>query len=162
METVSTRMQGILPLFDLHTEFFPKVLDGISDEDAHKRLDTPANHIAWLTGSLVEQRFDLAGLLKVEATSSANDLFKDFQGIKNGQQYPSLEIFKKDWQRISPLLRTALVNVTDEQLDHIWEFPGMKMPFWDLLTFNIYREANCIGQIALWRRLLNYEPMKYM
>lgn len=162
METVSTRMQGILPMFDLHTTFFPKVLDGISDEDAHKRLDTPANHIAWLTGSLVQQRFDLAGLLKVEATSSANDLFKDFQGIKNGQQYPSLEIFKKDWQRISPLLRTALVNVTDEQLDHIWEFPGMKMPLWDLLTFNIYREANCIGQIALWRRLLNYEPMKYM
>ncbi|MET3879532.1 DinB family protein [Chitinophaga sp. OAE865] len=162
METVSTRMQGILPLFDLHTTFFSKVLDGISDEDAHKRLDTPANHVAWLTGSLVQQRFDLAGLLKVEATSSANDLFKDFQGIKNGQQYPSLEIFKKDWQRISPLLRTALVNVTDEQLDQILEFPGMKMPLWDLLTFNIYREANCIGQIALWRRLLNYEPMKYM
>ncbi|WP_142688029.1 DinB family protein [Chitinophaga polysaccharea] len=162
METVSTRMQGILPLFDLHTTFFPKVLDGISDEDAHKRLDTPANHVAWLTGSLVQQRFELAGLLKVEAASSANDLFKDFQGIKDGQQYPSLEIFKKDWQRISPLLRTALVNVTDEQLDQILEFPGMKMSLWDLLTFNTYREANCIGQIALWRRLLNYEPMKYM
>jgi hypothetical protein len=162
METVSTRMQGILPLFDLHTGFFPKVLDGITDEDAHKRLDTPANHIAWLAGSLVQQRFEMAGLLKVEATSSANDLFKDFQGIKDSQQYPSLGIFKEDWQKISPLLRTALVNVTDEQLDHILEFPGMKMSLWDLLTFNIYREANCIGQIALWRRLLKYEPMKYM
>ncbi|MEZ2440189.1 DinB family protein [Chitinophaga sp. RCC_12] len=162
MTTVSTRMQGILPLFDLHTEFFPKVLDGITDEDAHKRLDTPANHVAWLTGSLVQQRFELAGLLKVEATSTANDLFKDFQGIKDSQQYPSLEIFKKDWQKISPLLKTALVNVTDEQLDHVLEFPGMKMSLWDLLTFNIYREANCIGQIALWRRLLKYEPMKYM
>ncbi|MFX1706617.1 DinB family protein [Chitinophaga sp. CC14] len=162
METVSTRMQGILPLFDLHTVFFPKVLDGITDEDAHKRLDTPANHIAWLAGSLVQQRFELAGLLKVEATSSANDLFKDFQGIKDSQQYPSLEIFKKDWEKISPLLKTALVSVTDEQLDHILEFPGMKMSLWDLLTFNIYREANCIGQIALWRRLLKYEPMKYM
>jgi len=162
MTTVSTRMQGILPLFDLHTEFFPKVLDGITDEDAHKRLDTPANHVAWLAGSLVQQRFELAGLLKVEATSTANDLFKDFQGIKDSQQYPSLEIFKKDWQKISPLLKTALVNVTDEQLDHVLEFPGMKMSLWDLLTFNIYREANCIGQIALWRRLLKYEPMKYM
>lgn len=162
METVSTRMQGILPLFDLHTGFYPKVLDGITDEAAHKRLDTPANHVAWLAGSIVQQRFELAGLLKVQATPTANDLFKDFQGIKEGQQYPSLEVFKTDWQKISPLLRTALVNVTDEQLDTILEFPGMKMSLWDLLTFNIYREANCIGQIALWRRLLGYEPMKYM
>lgn len=66
METASNRMLGILSLFDLQTGLFPKALFGISDSDAHKRLDTKANHIAWLAGSLVQQRFDLAGFLKVE------------------------------------------------------------------------------------------------
>jgi hypothetical protein len=39
---------------------------------------------------------------------------------------------------------------------------GFKMAHFDLITFIIYREANIIGQIALWRRLLGKEAMKYM
>ncbi|MEC5145563.1 DinB family protein [Chitinophaga sp. 212800010-3] len=162
METVSIRMRGILPLYDMQTSFYPKVLDGISDDDAHKRLETQANHVAWLAGSLVQQRFDTAGLLGVSDKSFADELFSNFQGIKNGQRYPSLETYKKDWEKITPLLREKLAQVTDEQLDRILQFPGMSMPLWDLLAFNSYREANCIGQIALWRRLLDYPAMKYM
>jgi hypothetical protein len=40
--------------------------------------------------------------------------------------------------------------------------PEMRMTYFDLIAFIIYREANIIGQIALWRRLLGYEAMKYM
>jgi hypothetical protein len=164
METVSNRMQGILPLFDMQTGYFPNVLIGISDSDAHKRLDTAANHVAWLAGSLVQQRFELAGWLNVKKTAAADELFKKNQGIKEQVTYPSLDVYSKDWDEISPLLREALVKVTDEQLDKIIDFPDMKMsfPFWELLLFSIYREANCIGQIALWRRLLGYPPMNYM
>jgi len=39
--------------------------------------------------------------------------------------------------------------------------PGETMNFYDLISFLTYREANCIGQIALWRRILGYEAMKY-
>jgi len=157
------RMFSLVVLYDMHTTFFKNVLDGISDKDAHQRLDTKANHVAWLTGSLVEQRYELAGMLGVSKTSSANDLFKDNQGIKDGVEYPSLDIFRKDWDAITPELRTALCEVTSEKLDEQFEMmPGMNMSHYDLVTFIIYREANCIGQIALWRRLLGYEAMKYM
>ena len=162
IKTVSSRMYGILSLLDLQTVFFPKALDGISDKDAHRRLDTVANHVAWLAGSLVQQRFYIAGLLGVNNKAAADELFKDNQGIKDNQEYPSLGIFKKDWDLISPLLKEALSNATDEQLDQVITFPGMSMPFWDLLVFSAYREANCIGQIALWRRLLGYPPLNYM
>jgi hypothetical protein len=40
--------------------------------------------------------------------------------------------------------------------------PGDSMRFYELVSFMTYREANCIGQIALWRRLLGYDAMKYM
>lgn len=164
METVSNRMLGILSLYDLQTGFFPKALFGISDSDAHKRLDTAANHVAWLAGSLVQQRFDLAGFLKVEKKSSIGDLFQKNQGIKDGVTYPSLDVYQKDWEVITPVLREALIKATDEQLNSILDFPEMKMsfPVWDMVTFSIYREANCIGQIALWRRLLGYPAMSYM
>ncbi|MBA2249200.1 MAG: DinB family protein [Chitinophagaceae bacterium] len=165
METkpVSNRMYSLIVLYDMHTNFLAKALDGITEKDAQNRLNTKANHIAWLTGSLVQQRFEIAKNLGVEHTQAANELFKDNKGIQDNVSYPSLADFKKDWDIISPQLREAFVTVTDERLDRKFEMmPGYIIPFFDLLTFMIYREANIIGQIALWRRLLGYEGMKYM
>jgi hypothetical protein len=157
------RMFSLIVLYDMHTKFFKNALEGISDADAHKRLDTKANHVAWLTGSLVQQRYEIANQLGVEGQQEANNLFKENQGIKDGVTYPSLEQYRKDWDVISPKLREALCNVTAEKLDAKFEMmPGYQMSNYDLITFVIYREANCIGQIALWRRLLGYEGMKYM
>lgn len=143
-KTVSSRMQSLIVLFDMHTTYFSRVIEGISDEDAHNRLNTKANHVAWLVGSLVQERYELANDLGQETLQqSANELFKDHQGIKDGVSYPSL-------------------SVSDEKLNSTFEMmPGMTMTYYDLITFITYREANCIGQMALWRRLLGYDPMKY-
>lgn len=166
METkpVSNRMYGFLVLYDMHTKFYHSVLEGISNEDATKRLDTKANHIAWLAGSLLQERFELANLLGVDLKSSANELFKHHQGIKEDEKYPALSAYKEEWNTISPILREKLLNVTDEELDKVIDFPveQMSFPLFEMVSFNTYREANCIGQIALWRRLLGYEAMKYM
>lgn len=159
--TVSNRMLSLLTLYDMHSSFFIRALDSVSDEQAHNRLGTKANHIAWLTGSLVQQRYELAGMLGIEQQQSANELFANNKGIQDGITYPTLGSFKKDWETFSPVLRTALINVTDEKLDSTIDMGGMKMSFYELVSFIIYREANCIGQIALWRRLLGYEALKY-
>ena len=157
------RIVGILPLYDMQTDLYYRVLDGIADEDAHMRLNTKANHIAWLAGSLVQQRFELASMLSAkEYKQQADDLFRDNQGIKDGVTYPSLEQYKQDWKTIAPILRDALANAKTEKLDTDMGIPDMKMSFYEMAYFCIYREANHIGQIALWRRLLSYEPMKYM
>ncbi len=161
--TASSRMLSIVVLYDMQTTFFHNVLEGISDHDAHNRLQTKANHIAWLTGSLVQQRFELANLLGVDEKQDAHTLFNNNQGIIDNVVYPPLDQFKKDWDRITPALRNAFIQVTDQKLDSEMEMmPGMKMKIYELVTFITYREANCIGQIALWRRLLGYDPMKYM
>lgn len=165
METkpVSSRMFSHIVLYDMHTAYFYSVLDSISDKDAHNRLNTKANHIAWLTGSIVQERFEIARALGEDRKQAAHELFKDNKGIQDNVTYPSLAEFKKDWEIITPLLRDALVNVKDHKLDESFEMmPDMKMTYFDLITFIIYREANIIGQIALWRRLLGYEAMKYM
>ena len=160
-KTVSTKMQSLIVLYDMHTKFFISVLDGISDKDAHNRLNTKANHVAWLTGSLVEMRYEIAKDTGIDMQQTTHELFKDGKGIQDNTTYPPLADFKKDWETISPVTRKALVEITDEKLDSQIEMGGMKMSFFDMVAFSIYREANCIGQIALWRRLLGYEAMKY-
>ena len=163
IKTVSNRLYSLIVLYDMHTSFFPNAINSISDDDAHNRLNTKANHIAWLTGSLVHERYELANELGIDQKQTADELFKNHKGIQDGIRYPSLDSFKKDWETISPLLRDALVNISDERLNKSFEMmPGETMPFYDLVTFMTYREANCIGQIALWRRLLGYEAIKYM
>ena len=163
----SNKMYALIVLYDMHTKFFASVLDGISEKDTHNRLNTKANHIAWLTGSLVHERFELVRAFgKTQDNGNmenqkSKELFKDHKGIQDNVNYPTLAEFKKDWETISPVLRKVLVNADDEQLDSLFEMPGMVMTNFDLISFMIYREANCIGQIALWRRLLGYEGMKY-
>lgn len=159
----SSKLYAIISLYDMQTTYFRNVLDGISDDDTHNRLNTKANHIAWLTGSLVEQRYELARILGVDQQQTSSELFKNNKGIQDDVKYPSLDVFRKDWEAISPLLKEALINLTDEELAKAIQMgPDMTFPLYDLITFISYREANVIGQIALWRRLLNYPAMKYM
>lgn len=164
METkpVSNRMHGLIVLFDMHTDYYSHAIDGISNEDAHERLNTKANHVAWLAGSLVQERYELAHIFGLELKSAADELFKDHKGIQDSEKYPALTEYEKDWKKITPLLRAQLLNATDEQLDKVLTYPGMSFPVFEMTSFDIYREANCIGQIALWRRLLGYDAIKYM
>ena len=162
MNPTSDKMYSLLVLYDMHTGFFSKAIDGISDEDAHNRMDTQANHVAWLAGSLVQQRYAIAKALGIDKKQSAHELFKDYKGIQYGVTYPSLSTFKKDWETITPVLREALANVSDEKLDSPFEMePEMEMTYYDLIAFSTYREASQIGQIALYRRLLGYDAMRY-
>ena len=158
----SSRMYGFIVLYEMQTDFLLRALDGIDQKDAQKRLDTKANHIAWITGSVVQSRYFLAKSFGIDLPSITDELFADNKGIVDDATYPSLADFIKDWKEISPKLQEALSQATDEKLEEKLSIPGMEITLFEMISFNSYREANCIGQIALWRRLLNYPGMNYM
>ncbi len=162
IKTASNRMYALIILFDMHTKYFHQALEGVSEEDATERLNTKANHIKWLAGSLIQERYELAKIFGEDLTAAADELFKDHKGIQDEAIYPSLADYSKDWDKISPILRAKLIAATDEELDKVLTFPGMSFPIYEMASFDIYREANCIGQIVLWRRLLNYPGINYM
>lgn len=166
METLTdnkTAMQLLLSLYDWHTKLFKNAVDDIADKDTGNRLGTSANHVAWIAGSIVHERYELAKFLKIDMKQTSHELFKDHKGIQDDITYPSLTEFKTDWETISPVLRDALVNVTPEQLEgpDPYGMPGENLTFLDSITACADRESYCIGQIGLWRRLLGYEAMKY-
>ena len=160
-KTVSTRTQGFLTLFDMQTTFFTRAIEGISEEDSHNRLNTPANHIAWLTGSLIQQRYLMASETNPGLKQTGDELFKDHKGIQDGVKYPSISEYLQDWEKISPIARQALIAISDEKLDSEIDMGFMKMTYYEMISFTIYREASIIGQLALWRRLLGYPALKY-
>jgi len=157
-------MKTFIELYDFHTQQFHNVIDGISASDAMNRLNSKANHIAWLAGSLVQERFVLAGFMGVNNLKQISDaLFSDHKGIQDGVQYPSLDEYRSDWDKVSPLLRVAIVSLSEAELNgpDPFEMPGGPYTLYDTLVFCTDRESYCIGQIGLWRRILGYEPMKY-
>ena len=160
-QTASNRTIGLLSLFDYQTKFFPRALEGMSEEDMHNRLNTQANHPAWLAGSLVQQRFRMASETGTGLKQTDEELFKNNKGIQAGVQYPTRDQYLKDWERITPEARNALVIIDDKKLDSEIDMGGMKMTYYELICFTIYREASIIGQLALWRRLLGYPALKY-
>jgi hypothetical protein len=165
METTAVSRKSLDPLmdqFDLHSLLFKNVIEGISDKDANNRLNTKANHPSWITGSLVQERFELAGLLGSSLEPSQDELFRDHKGIQDNTSYPALHEFIKDWEKITPVLRTALLNFPAEKLEETAPIQmGGDISYYELIYFTIDRESYCIGQLGLWRRLLGYPAMKY-
>lgn len=157
-------MEAFLGLYDFHTRLFHNVLEHISDDDAAKRLGTKANHMAWIAGSLVQQRFMFAKMLGItHFTQTSDALFSDNKGIQEDAVYPPLKEYTADWELISPLLRSAFAALSEEQLagPDPFEMPGGDYTLSDTITFCTDRESYCIGQLGLWRRLLGYEAMRY-
>src|SRR5687768_2923460 len=112
--TVSPRLYGLVVLYDLHTDYFHRVLDKIDDKDRHNRLNTKANHMAWLSGSLVQSRFEMAKLFGHDDQQQAHELFDNYKGIQDGATYPSLKTYIEDWDRISPVFRKILTGLNDD------------------------------------------------
>lgn len=167
METTTAKKEALaafLSLYDYHTNMFYNVIEGITDDDAQQRLGTRANHVAWIAGSLVQERFALAALTGgSQLKQTADELFRNHQGIKEEVAYPALDEYRKDWERISPVLREIMAGFTEEQLSgpDPYEMPGGPYTLFDTITFCTDRESYCIGQLGLWRRLLGYDPAKY-
>lgn len=160
-KTASTRTEGLVTLYDLHTTLFERALEGIPDTDMHNRLGTKANHMAWLAGSVVAQRFQMAQDVDRNLEQTGAELFKDNKGIEDGIQYPTVAEYLADWKKVTPAARKALVTIDDQKLDSELDMGGMKMTWFELVTFTKFREASMIGQLALWRRLLGHPAMKY-
>src|SRR5690606_22429298 len=111
------RLYAIFELYDLHTDFFRRALEGISDEDAHNRLGTKANHVAWIAGSVVESRFVGARAMGLDMKQGAHDLFSDFKGIQDDVRYPPISQYLADWDRVSPVLREKTIELDAAWLD---------------------------------------------
>ncbi len=161
----SKRLDIIIPAFRGHSQNFLMVLDGISEEDAKKRIEGRTNHIIWMVGNFLDMRYALGNVLGLDLKNPHNDLFFQGKALDENLNYPTLKELKDSFHQISPLIYNKLLEISDEDLEK--DFPmGMNIDFFPENVLNfigmcIGREDYLCGQIGLMRRILGYEGMKY-
>ncbi|MEN5307284.1 DinB family protein [Chryseobacterium cucumeris] len=158
-------MELVIPAYRMHSQSFMNVLDGISEEDALKRIENKTNHIVWMAGNFVNMRYGLGSVLGLQGEDPYNDLFFQGKALDENFKYPTLAELKENFHTISSKVFQKLHEVTDEELDEIFEI-GMNIPFIKETKLNfvgmcIGREDYLCGQIGLMRRILDYPGMKY-
>lgn len=161
----SKKLDIIIPAFRGHSQSFLMVLDGISEEDAMKRIEGRTNHIIWMAGNFLDMRYALGAVLGLQEEFEFRDLFFQGKALDENLKYPSLQELKGSFHTISPLVYQKLLEATDEELDKTFPM-GMNIDFFPETVLNfvgmcIGREDYLSGQIGLMRRILGYEGMKY-
>ncbi len=161
----SKKLDIIIPAFRGHSQNFLMVLEGISEEDAKKRIDGKTNHIIWMAGNFLDMRYALANVLGLNEDNPQGELFFQGKALNEDFVYPTLEELRENFHHISPLVYQKLLVLSDEDLDA--DFPmGMNIDFFPENVLNfvgmcIGREDYLCGQIGLMRKILGYEGMKY-
>ncbi|MFP3599184.1 DinB family protein [Chryseobacterium sp. SIMBA_029] len=161
----SKKLDIIIPAFRGHSQSFLMVLDGISEENALKRIEGRTNHIIWMAGNFLDMRYALGNVLGLNEEFEYKDFFFQGKALDESFTYPSLQQLKEDFHKISPLVYQKLLAATDEELEKAFPM-GMNIDFFpeNILNFVgmcIGREDYLCGQIGLMRRILGYEGMKY-
>jgi len=161
----SKKLDIIIPAFRGHSQNFLMVLDGISAQDALKRIEGKTNHIIWMAGNFLDMRYALGSVLGIQEEFEFKDLFFQGKSLDESFTYPSLEQLKDAFHKISPLVYQKLLEVSDEELDKAFPM-GMNIDFFPETVLNfigmcIGREDYLCGQIGLMRRILGYEGLKY-
>jgi hypothetical protein len=161
----SKKLEIIIPAFRGHSQNFLMVLDGISEEDALKRIEGRTNHIVWMVGNFLDMRYAMGSILGLNAEFQFKDFFFQGKALDENLIYPSLQQLKEEFHIISPLVYQKLLVVSDEELEKAFPM-GMNIDFFpeDVLNFIgmcIGREDYLCGQMGLMRRILGYEGIKY-
>ncbi|MDH6254265.1 hypothetical protein M2347_003992 [Chryseobacterium sp. H1D6B] len=161
----SKKLDIVIPAYRMHSQSFLNVLNGISEEDAVKRIDGKTNHILWMAGNFLNVRYWLAGVLGLPDEDPNNELFFQGKALDENFKYPGLEELKKNFHAVSPKVYQKLLETSDEELEEKFAV-GMNIPFVPETKLNftgmcISREDYLCGQIGLMRKILGYPGMTY-
>lgn len=161
--TKKAALQFFISVFDFHTTQYHNALESIPGEETHNRLNSKANHIAYIAGRMIYERHELAKGINIHVDLATTGEFKDFKGIQDDITYPSLEEYKKDWDKISTALKEGLQQLTEEQLNgpDPFNMPSGNYTLFDSIVFTIDHESYFLGQLGLYRRLLGIAAMKF-
>jgi hypothetical protein len=167
-------IRPILSQFDLHNILYNNVLAGFTDEETNRRLygDTKLNHIKYLAGHLLNSQYGFGFLAGVRLDVKWDEMFAAMgrSEARDDITYPAIEEIKAEWNSIYEPSRSALTQLTVEEISKTPPKPVDKVfensPVFDntiagFLTFLNHHQAYHIGQIGILRRGFGKEPMSY-
>jgi hypothetical protein len=158
MNPQSKKLEVIMPGYRWHTQMFDNMAKDISEEDSLKKAEGKTNHMAWMFGNMVNNRYWLANLFGVSDKDPHDALFREGKALDASTTYPSIKELKENWHSISKKLFDKLLAVSDEELSEKVEL-GMNVDFLEenklnMVGMSMDRTSYLLGQLALMRRAI--------
>jgi len=150
-------------IFELNTDLLLNSLDGLSDEEAHRRLAGGGNSIAFLTAHLTDTRHFLAQRLGHPLANPLSRYLAEASSIDDVVDWPSLDD-QREWWRVAGRHLCGIVAArTGEELrrPNAHRFPMGDSSELGLIAFLAQHESYHVGQVAFLRRQLGRPAMTY-
>ncbi len=156
------RLAPLAEIYALNADLLANCLDGLSDDQASRRLDGGGNSIAVLAAHMTEARYYLANLL---GAGLANPLaaMADAGSIEEIEDLPPLDEIAAAWTEVSARLQKTFATLPAERLDgdvgQGFPIPGGSAL--DAIAFLAQHDSYHLGQAAFLRRQLGLPAMSY-
>ena len=150
-------------ILGLNDRLFINALEGVTEEQAKQRLSDHNNPICWIAAHVLDSRYFMLVFLAKPAENPYRHLFENFKPFDPSLNYPALGEIKKEWQKLTGLLKEALKSVTEEQLagDSPLKSPSGDFTNGGTLAFLAEHESYEIGQLAFLKKYYTKEAMSY-
>lgn len=147
----------------MHSDLLLNCLDGLSDDEARRRISGRTNSVAFLAAHVTDARHFIAGYLGCHVENPLALWLDDVRSIDEMQRFPTLELIRSAWCTASVRLDDHLPQLTAEQISarSPQRFPLGGDTLLDGLAFLLHHESYHIGQMALLRKELGYPAMTY-
>jgi uncharacterized damage-inducible protein DinB len=150
-------------IFDLNTDLLVNCLDGVSDDEARRRLQGGGNSIAFLAAHLTDTRHFITARLGRPLPNPLAPYLADAKTIDDIQAWPPLEQIRDAWRAIAEHLAATLDGLGAEELarENVHRFPLTDSTALGFLAFLAQHDSYHVGQTAFLRRQIGREAMTY-
>jgi hypothetical protein len=160
MSQTTTSNPAVAPMaliFAFNEPLVQQALEGLSHDEAWRRLTNDNNPLLWVAGHIVATRAMVLQMLGEPVDTGWGGLFDRGAKLGDPTGYPSGEEVVRVMREITPRLHGALAALGDEQLSRpaSLQIPGIKT-LSDELAFFALHESYHAGQLAFLRKGLGY------
>ena len=150
-------------LYELNTDLLLNCLDGLTDDEARRRLEAGGNSVTFLAGHLTDTRHFLANRLGHPLFNPLARYLADVRSIEEIRELPSLGEIRSAWQAVSTHVLAVLAELTPTDLaePNVHRFPLEDTTRLGMIAFLAQHDSYHLGQIAFIRRQLGKPPMSY-
>ena len=150
-------------ILELNTDLLLNCLDGLSDEEARRRLAGGGNTIAFLAAHLTDTRHFLAHRLGHPVANPLSRYLAEASSIDDIVEWPTLSEQRDWWRSVSRHLADVMAARTPEDLrrPNVHRFPVGDASELGMIAFLAQHDSYHIGQMGFLRRQLGKPSMAY-
>lgn len=160
---MESQVAALHAMLELNTDLLLNCLDGLTDEEACRRVADRGNSIAFLTAHLTDTRHFLAQRIGQPMANPVSRYLAQASSIDDIIEWPTVEQQRGWWRAISRHLADAVAARTSDDLRRpgVHRFPMGDSTELGLIAFLAQHDSYHIGQAAFIRRQLGKPAMAY-